>query len=535
MEPSSLTAGGRSYEIFRIGGLDNVERLPYTLRILLENVVRNGSEEGVRAVTGWEAGAEPSREISFAPSRILLQDLTGVPALVDLAAMRDAIAELGGDAARINPQIPAELVIDHSVQVDAFASRGAFARNVELEFERNRERYEFLRWGQRSFQDFKVVPPGTGICHQVNLEYLARVVDDRDGVAFPDTLVGTDSHTTMVNGVGVLGWGAGGIEAEAAMVGEPLSMLVPQVVGVRLIGMLREGATATDLVLTVTEILRKTGVVGKFVEYVGEGLAGLSVADRATLGNMSPEYGATCGYFPVDELTIDYLRLTGRPAERIALVEAYCKENLLWHEPGAHPEYSQIVELDLGDVEPSLAGPRRPQDRVPLARAKEAFLEALDTFGVAPDENGAGAETFPASDPTTEQAPGGEPVHEESVVAVLTPHERRHVQVSLDGEEFTLGHGAVVIAAITSCTNTSNPQVMLAAGLLAKKAVELGLTRRPWVKSSLAPGSRVVTEYYEASGLDRYLDELGFNTVGYGCTTCIGNSGPLAAEISRAT
>jgi aconitate hydratase len=534
MEPSSLTAGGRTYEIFRIGGLDNVERLPYTLRILLENVVRNGSEEGVRAVTGWEAKAEPSREISFAPSRILLQDLTGVPALVDLAAMRDAIAELGGDAARINPHIPAELVIDHSVQVDAFASRGAFARNVELEFERNRERYEFLRWGQRSFQDFKVVPPGTGICHQVNLEYLARVVDDRDGVAFPDTLVGTDSHTTMVNGVGVLGWGAGGIEAEAAMVGEPLSMLVPQVVGVRLIGMLREGATATDLVLTVTEILRKTGVVGKFVEYVGEGLAGLSVADRATLGNMSPEYGATCGYFPVDRLTIDYLRLTGRPAERIALVEEYCKENLLWHEPGAHPEYSQIVELDLGDVEPSLAGPRRPQDRVPLARAKEAFLEALDTFGVAPDENGAGAETFPASDPTTEQAPGGEPVHEESVVAVLTPHERQHVHVSLDGEEFALNHGAVVIAAITSCTNTSNPQVMVAAGLLAKKAIELGLARRPWVKSSLAPGSRVVTEYYEASGLDRYLDELGFNTVGYGCTTCIGNSGPLPAEISRA-
>ena len=534
MRPSSLTAGGRSYEIFRIGGLDNVERLPYTLRILLENVVRSGSEEGVRAVTGWEAKAEPSREISFAPSRILLQDLTGVPALVDLAAMRDAIAELGGDAARINPQIPAELVIDHSVQVDAFASRGAFARNVELEFERNRERYEFLRWGQRSFEDFQVVPPGTGICHQVNLEYLARVVDDRDGVAFPDTLVGTDSHTTMVNGVGVLGWGAGGIEAEAAMIGEPLSMLVPQVVGVRLRGALREGATATDLVLTVTEILRKTGVVGKFVEYFGEGLAGLSVADRATLGNMSPEYGATCGFFPVDEKTIDYLRLTGRPAERVALVETYCKENLLWHEPGAHPEYSQIVELDLGDVEPSLAGPRRPQDRVPLAHAKEAFLEALDTFGIEPDENGAGAETFPASDPTTEQAPGGEPIHEESAVAVATPHQRQHVRVSLDGEEFTLDHGAVVIAAITSCTNTSNPQVMLAAGLLAKKAVELGLTRRPWVKSSLAPGSRVVTEYYEASGLDRYLDELGFNTVGYGCTTCIGNSGPLPPEISRA-
>src|SRR6266571_554401 len=382
MEPSSLTAGGRSYEIFRISGLDNVERLPYTLRILLENVVRSGSEAGIRAVTGWRAGAEPSQEISFAPSRILLQDLTGVPALVDLAGMRDAIAELGGDPARINPQIPAELVIDHSVQVDAFASRGAFAHNVELEFGRNRERYEFLRWGQRSFQDFKVVPPGTGICHQVNLEYLARVVDDRDGVAFPDTLVGTDSHTTMVNGVGVLGWGAGGIEAEAAMIGEPLSMLVPQVVGFQLRGALREGATATDLVLTVTEILRRSGVVGKFVEYFGNGVPSLALADRATLGNMSPEYGATCGFFPIDEVTVEYLRLTGRSEERVALVEAYCKENLLWHEPEEHPAYSQVVELDLGDVEPSLAGPRRPQDRVPLDHAKEAFVESLGSFGV---------------------------------------------------------------------------------------------------------------------------------------------------------
>jgi aconitate hydratase len=534
VEPSSLTVGDRSYSIFRIEGLENVEQLPYTLRILLENVLRSGSEDGVRAVTGWQAEAEPSQEISFAPSRVLLQDLTGVPAVVDLAAMRDAVADLSGDPAVINPLIPVELVIDHSVQVDAFASRGAFARNVELEFERNRERYEFLRWGQGSFQDFKVVPPGTGICHQVNLEYLARVIDDRDGIAFPDTLIGTDSHTTMVNGLGVLGWGAGGIEAEAAMVGEPLSMLVPQVVGFRLRGALREGATATDLVLTVTEILRRTGVVGKFVEYIGEGLAGLSVADRATLGNMSPEYGATCGFFPVDELTIDYLRLTGRPADRVALVEAYCKENLLWHEPSVHPKYSQVVELDLGDVEPSLAGPRRPQDRVPLARAKQSFLEALGTFGIERDENGAGAETFPASDPTTEQAPGGEPVHEQIAVAVADPPTPQHVRVSLDGDEFALDHGAVVIAAITSCTNTSNPQVMVAAGLLAKKAVELGLTRRPWVKSSLAPGSRVVTKYYEASGLDRFLDELGFNTVGYGCTTCIGNSGPLQEEISRA-
>src|SRR2546430_3264918 len=372
--PSQLKVGDRSYEIYRLDELEasyDIARLPYTLRVLLENVLRNGDETDVEAVARWDAKAEPSNEISFAPSRVLLQDLTGVPAVVDLAAMRDAMADLGGDPSKINPLIPAELVIDHSVQVDAFASRVAFGRNVELEFERNRERYLFLRWGQSAFSGFKVVPPGTGICHQVNLEYLARVVEDRDGVAFPDTLVGTDSHTTMINGLGVLGWGVGGIEAEAAMIGEPLSMLVPQVVGFRLSGALREGATATDLVLTVTEILRATGVVGKFVEYFGDGLAGLSVADRATLGNMSPEYGATCGFFPVDELTLAYLRLTGRPQERIALVEAYCRENLLWHEPGDHPAYSQVVELDLSDVEPSLAGPRRPQDRVPLARGKE--------------------------------------------------------------------------------------------------------------------------------------------------------------------
>src|SRR5690349_15540073 len=347
VEPSSLKVGGRSYSVFRIGELEGAETLPYTLRILLENVARAGSEEGIAAITGWEPQAEPSREITFSPSRVLMQDLTGVPAVVDLAAMRDALAEVGGDPARINPQIPAELVIDHSVQVDAFASRGAFARNVELEFERNRERYEFLRWGQVAFANFKVVPPGTGICHQVNLEYLARVVEDRDGLAFPDTLVGTDSHTTMVNGVGVLGWGVGGIEAEAAMIGEPLSMLVPQVVGFRLTGALREGATATDLVLTVTEILRRTGVVGKFVEYFGPGVGSLALADRATLGNMSPEYGATCGFFPVDEVTLDYLRLTSRDEQRIALVEAYCKKNLLWHAPDEQPEYSQVVELDL--------------------------------------------------------------------------------------------------------------------------------------------------------------------------------------------
>jgi aconitate hydratase len=537
VSPSTLEVGSRTYGIYRLDELRPEyapERLPYTLRILLENVVRAGDEGAVRAIGAWDAQAEPAHEIAFAPSRVLLQDFTGVPAIVDLAAMRDAVAELGGDPALINPLIPAELVIDHSVQVDEFATRLAFRHNVELEFERNRERYAFLRWGQHAFRDLKVVPPGTGICHQVNLEYLARVVESREGVAFPDTLVGTDSHTTMVNGLGVLGWGVGGIEAEAAMLGEPLSMLVPQVVGVRLTGRLREGATATDLVLTVTELLRRTGVVGKLVEYFGSGLVGLPVADRATIGNMSPEYGATCGFFPVDGSTLEYLRLTGRPPEQVELVEAYCRANLLWHDPDAHPEYSEVVELDLGDVEPSLAGPRRPQDRVPLARAKESFLDALGTFGVV-DEDGALAETFPASDPTTEQAPAGEPDPEleQQPVAGPAPPSRR-VRVSLDGEQFELDHGAVVIAAITSCTNTSNPQVMVGAGLLAKKAVELGLRRRPWVKSSLAPGSRVVTDYYERAGLQTYLDQLGFNTVGYGCTTCIGNSGPLPEEVSQA-
>jgi len=530
---AKLAVGDRSYSIQPLDG-HGAERLPYTLRVLLENVLRNAGEDEAQAVAGWDAHAEPAREISFVPTRVLLQDFTGVPAVVDLAAMRNAIAELGGDPAQINPLIPAELVIDHSVQVDEFATRLAVRRNVELEFERNRERYAFLRWGQGALSDLKVVPPGTGICHQVNLEYLARVVDERDGVAFPDTLVGTDSHTTMVNGLGVLGWGVGGIEAEAAMLGEPLSMLVPQVVGFRLTGALRDGATATDLVLTVTQILRATGVVGKFVEYFGPGLASLTVADRATLGNMSPEYGATCGFFPVDELTIDYLRLTGRSAERVALVEAYCKKNLLWHDPDAHPEYTQVVELDLGDVEPSLAGPRRPQDRVPLAEAKQAFLESLSTFGVEPDEDGAVAETFPASDPTTEQAPGGHAEPDAHPAAVADPPRPQTVRFELDGEDVDLTHGAVVIAAITSCTNTSNPQVMVAAGLLAKRAVEAGLQRRPWVKSSLAPGSRVVTDYFEQAGLQRYLDELGFNTVGYGCTTCIGNSGPLAPEVSAA-
>jgi aconitate hydratase len=538
-EAAQLRVGDESYSIYRLDALQtrwDVARLPYTLRILLENVLRNGSDAEVEAVAGWVAGDHPSREISFSPARVLLQDFTGVPCVVDLAAMRDAMRDQGGDAEKINPLIPVELVIDHSVQVDEFASRLAIGRNVELEFERNRERYAFLRWGQTAFDNFSVVPPNTGICHQVNLEYLARVVESRDGVAFPDTLVGTDSHTTMVNGLGVLGWGVGGIEAEAAMLGESLSMLVPQVVGFKLSGALPKGSTATDLVLTVTEILRKVGVVGKFVEYYGPGLSSLALADRATLGNMSPEYGATCGFFPVDEVTLAYLRLTGRPEDRIALVEAYCKENMLWHEPEEHPTYSQVIELDLGDVEPSLAGPRRPQDRVPLASAKQSFIDALDTFGVAytnGSHDQAVADTFPASDPTMEQQPGGvpepEPDREPEHGATLT-----RTSVPVAGEDYSLEHGSVVIAAITSCTNTSNPSVMIGAGLLAKKAVELGLKRRPWVKSSLAPGSKVVTEYYRRAGLEAYLDELGFNLVGYGCTTCIGNSGPLPEPIATA-
>ncbi|HYZ75921.1 MAG TPA: aconitate hydratase [Gaiellaceae bacterium] len=537
---STLEAGGERYEIFRLAALQeryDVARLPYTLRILLENVLRNGDEKGVEALARWDAKAEPAEEIAFVPARVLLQDFTGVPAIVDLAAMRDAMRDLGGDPAKINPLLPSDLVIDHSVQVDAFASRLAFSRNVELEVERNRERYAFLRWGQTAFDGLRVVPPGTGICHQVNLEYLARVVESRDGQAFPDTLVGTDSHTTMVNGLGVLGWGVGGIEAEAAMLGEPLSMLVPQVVGFKLTGRLPEGSTATDLVLTVTQILRRTGVVGKFVEYFGEGLASLSIADRATIGNMSPEYGATSGFFPVDEETVRYLRMTGRDEQRLALVEAYCKENMLWHEPADEPTYSEIVELELSSVEPSLAGPRRPQDRVPLATAKESFLEALGTFGVdyANDTyDKEVADSFPASDP-----PSGDGTHsydeeEAERAPVATATRAEPVTVELDDESFEVDHGSVVIAAITSCTNTSNPSVMIGAGLLAKKAVERGLERKPWVKSSLAPGSKVVTEYYDQAGLTEYLEELGFHTVGYGCTTCIGNSGPLPDPISEA-
>jgi aconitate hydratase len=524
---STLEVGGESYEIFRIDALQDrydVARLPYSLKILLENLLRNGDDAGAEAVASWVAGDEPSREIAFTPARVLMQDFTGVPAIVDLAAMRDAMDELGGDPRRINPHVPVELVIDHSIQVDVFAERLAFQRNAALEFERNRERYAFLRWGQTAFDNFKVVPPNTGICHQVNLEYLGRVVETREGRAFPDTLVGTDSHTTMINGLGVLGWGVGGIEAEAAMLGQPVSMLIPQVVGFKLTGELPEGSTATDLVLTVTQMLRERGVVGKFVEFFGEGLARLPLADRATIGNMSPEYGATCGIFPVDAETLRYLEFSGRPPERVELVEAYCREQGLFHEPSAAATYSDTLELDLGDVEPSLAGPKRPQDRVALADAARDFraeLAELTNDGSLAGYDESAAETFPASDPPTHNGGGDEP---------SPGHEHGGTAVAERGEG--LDHGAVVIAAITSCTNTSNPSVMLGAGLLAAKAVDAGLVRRPWVKTSLAPGSKVVTEYLERAGLIEPLSQLGFDLVGYGCTTCIGNSGPLPEEIS---
>jgi aconitate hydratase len=529
---STLEVGGRSYEIFRLDALQSshdVARLPYSLKILLENLLRNGEDAGAEAVASWVAADEPSREIAYTPARVLMQDFTGVPAIVDLAAMRDAMEGLGGDPRRINPLVPVELVIDHSIQVDVFAERLAFQRNAELEFERNRERYAFLRWGQTAFDNFKVVPPNTGICHQVNLEYLARVVETRDGRAFPDTLVGTDSHTTMINGLGVLGWGVGGIEAEAAMLGQPVSMLIPQVVGFKLTGGLPEGSTATDLVLTVTQMLRQRGVVGKFVEFFGAGLANLPLADRATIGNMSPEMGATCAIFPVDAETLRYLEFSGRPAERVELVEAYCREQGIFHEPDSEEAtYSETLELDLGTVEPSLAGPRRPQDRIALTDAAEDFRAELTELtadagdGPLTGYDEAAAESFPASDPPTGNGGGTAPApgHEHAGTAVA---ERRE----------GLDHGAVVIAAITSCTNTSNPSVMLGAGLLAKKAVDAGLARRPWVKTSLAPGSKVVTDYLERAGLIEPLSQLGFDLVGYGCTTCIGNSGPLPEEISR--
>ena len=540
----TLDAGGRTYRIARLEALERqglpVTRLPYCLRILLENLLRREDgetvpAEDIEAVARWRADAEPSQEIAFMPARVLLQDFTGVPAVVDLAAMRDAMVAMGGEAEAINPLQPVELVIDHSVQVDEYGTEAAFLINVEREFERNRERYAFLKWGQRAFRNFKVVPPGTGICHQVNLEYLGRVVmspaDGGDGPAFayPDTLVGTDSHTTMINGLGVLGWGVGGIEAEAAMLGQAISMLVPQVVGFRMDGRLAEGATATDLVLTVTQMLRERGVVGKFVEFHGPGLEGLGLADRATISNMCPEYGATCGIFPVDQVTLDYLRFTGRPDERVELVEAYMKEQGLFHTAESpQAEYSDSLELDLSTVEASLAGPKRPQDRIVLSNVKRAFEEALESL------KWPGSGSKAPREPTVGrwESEGGAAVATDEIVEADPPLDG--FPFSWQGEEFRLHHGSVVIAAITSCTNTSNPSVMIGAGLLAKKAVEKGLRTPPWVKTSLAPGSKVVTDYLDRSGLTESLEALGFYLVGYGCTTCIGNSGPLPPPISEA-
>jgi aconitate hydratase len=536
-----LEVDGRTLDYFRISAVDGSDRLPFSLKVLLENLLRtedgvNVTPEQIAALANWNPAADPDTEIQFTPARVVMQDFTGVPAVVDLATMREAMRDLGGDPARINPLAPAELVIDHSVIADLFGTPDAFERNVELEYSRNRERYQFLRWGQTAFDQFKVVPPGTGIVHQVNIEYLARVVFEHDGVAYPDTLVGTDSHTTMVNGLGVLGWGVGGIEAEAAMLGQPVSMLIPKVVGFRLTGELPDGSTATDLVLTITQMLRQHGVVGKFVEFYGSGVSAVPVANRATIGNMSPEYGSTCAIFPIDDETLHYLRFTGRPDDQVALVEAYAKTNLLWHDPDAEVAYSETLELDLASVEPSLAGPKRPQDRVALTAAKTAFRAALADFtdgdSVQDSVDEAGDESFPASDPAAAS------YHVFSVPSAATGAHGRvstPTPVTLeDGERVVLDHGAVAIAAITSCTNTSNPSVMIGAALVAKKAVEKGLTRKPWVKTSLAPGSKVVMDYYDRAGLTPYLDKLGFNLVGYGCTTCIGNSGPLPDEVSEA-
>ena len=555
---STLEVGDRSYEVFRLDSLQerfDVARLPYSIKVLLENVLRledgvSVSSEAIEAIASWDAAVEPSVEIPFQPARVLMQDFTGVPAVVDLAAMRDAMAEIGGDPETINPLVDVDLVIDHSVQVDAFGNARAFAVNAEREFERNRERYSFLKWGKEAFDNFNVVPPATGICHQVNLEHIAQVVysRERDGSlqAYPDTLVGTDSHTTMVNGLGVLGWGVGGIEAEAAMLGQPISMLLPQVVGFKLSGELPEGATATDLVLTVTEMLRERGVVSKFVEFFGPGLPTLGLADRATIGNMSPEFGSTCAIFPVDAETLRYLELTGRPTATIELVDAYAREQGMFHDESTpDPVFSDLLELDLGDVVPSIAGPKRPQDRVPLADAKKAFLEAMEEFDPEAGEqlgNGvdeANDESFPASDPPAEdhddERGKPRPAIHDPAVAVAERGSEDAIEVTLeDGTMFELDHGRVVIAAITSCTNTSNPSVMVGAGLLARNAIERGLTRKPWVKTSLAPGSTVVTDYLDKAGLTKYLDQLQFNLVGYGCTTCIGNSGPLPPEISAA-
>ncbi|MFE9405204.1 aconitate hydratase [Streptomyces sp. NPDC006530] len=546
---STLRVGDESYEIFKLDKVEGSARLPYSLKVLLENLLRtedgaNITADHIRSLGTWDSQAQPSEEIQFTPARVIMQDFTGVPCVVDLATMREAVKELGGDPAKVNPLSPAELVIDHSVIADKFGTKEAFAQNVELEYGRNKERYQFLRWGQTAFDDFKVVPPGTGIVHQVNIEHLARTVMVRNGQAYPDTLVGTDSHTTMVNGLGVLGWGVGGIEAEAAMLGQPVSMLIPRVVGFKLTGELNAGTTATDLVLTITEMLRKHGVVGKFVEFYGEGVAATSLANRATIGNMSPEFGSTAAIFPIDDETLKYLRLTGRDAQQVALVEAYAKEQGLWLDPAAEPDFSEKLELDLSTVVPSIAGPKRPQDRIVLANAAEQFAkDVLNYVEVPTVQAGTAAspvdeasdESFPASDAPaygSQENGAGAPQHAEGTGATVPANPV--TVTAADGTTFEIDHGAVTVAAITSCTNTSNPYVMVAAALVAKKAVDKGLTRKPWVKTTLAPGSKVVTDYFDKAGLTPYLDKMGFNLVGYGCTTCIGNSGPLDEEISKA-
>ena len=550
---STLTVGAASYEIFRLDAVPGLEKLPYSLKILAEALLRtedgaNITADHVHALAAWDPKAEPDTEIQFTPARVVMQDFTGVPCVVDLATMREAVAELGGDPAVINPLAPAEMVIDHSVVIDVFGRKDALELNTDLEYARNRERYQFLRWGQTAFDNFKVVPPGTGIVHQVNLEYLARAVmtHEADGVtqAYPDSCVGTDSHTTMINGLGVLGWGVGGIEAEAAMLGQPVSMLIPKVVGFKLTGAIPAGATATDVVLTITEMLRAHGVVGKFVEFYGEGVGRVPLANRATIGNMSPEFGSTAAIFPVDDITIDYLRLTGRSPEQVALVEAYCKEQGLWHDPSAsdyvEPVFSEYLTLDLSTVVPSIAGPKRPQDRIALTDAKAKFADVIGEYAQHEDQVTQGLdesveETFPASDPIAAEAHAGDAPVPRETFAHTTSRPRKQVPVTLaDGTTTELDHGHVVIASITSCTNTSNPSVMLAAALLARNANEKGLRSKPWVKTSMAPGSQVVTDYYEKAGLWPDLEALGFHLVGYGCTTCIGNSGPLPTEVSDA-
>ncbi|WP_040284343.1 aconitate hydratase [Tessaracoccus massiliensis] len=548
---ASLDVNGTSYEIFRLDSVPGSEKLPFSLKVLLENLLRtedgaNITKEDIEFLGNWDPTAEPDHEIQFTPARVIMQDFTGVPCVVDLATMRQAVVDLGGDPSKVNPLSPAELVIDHSVIADVFGTPEAFQQNTDIEYKRNRERYQFLRWGQTAFDNFSVVPPGTGIVHQVNIEHLARVIFPRevDGVlqAYPDTCVGTDSHTTMVNGLGVVGWGVGGIEAEAAMLGQPVSMLIPRVVGFKLTGKLNEGTTATDLVLTITEMLREHKVVGKFVEFYGEGVSEVPLANRATIGNMSPEYGSTIAVFPIDEKTTEYMRLTGRSEEQLALVEAYAREQGLWHNTEAEPVYSEYIELDLSTVVPSIAGPRRPQDRIRLDESKTAFRQALVSYAGEPDKQYEGydkdvKQTMDASDPI-KTTPGDiddspAPRHQGGGSAPARVEKKVPIKLA-DGQEFEVDHGSVAIASITSCTNTSNPSVMIGAALVAKKAVEKGLTRKPWVKTSLAPGSQVVTDYYDKAGLTQYLDAVGFNLVGYGCVTCIGNSGPLIPEISQA-